>query len=114
LLAWRVTMIHQSRGCWRMLRMLACRKPMTARPLGELMAGLPPQASEADLFADLRHALGRAPRPLVVIDDDPTGVQTVHDTQVLLSWSNAELRAQMARAEDVFFVLTNSRSMPAS
>jgi uncharacterized protein YgbK (DUF1537 family) len=49
---------------------------------------------------------------LVAIDDDPTGVQTVHDTPVLLGWGEAELGGQMAQADDVFFVLTNSRSMP--
>jgi uncharacterized protein YgbK (DUF1537 family) len=84
------------------------------RSLADLTAELPPQALEVDLRADLHEALLRDARPLVVIDDDPTGVQTVHDTPVLLSWEEAELRAQMAQAENVFFVLTNSRSMPTS
>jgi len=51
-------------------------------------------------------------RPLVAIDDDPTGVQTVHDTPVLLTWGEAELRTQLGASDQVFFILTNSRSMP--
>lgn len=82
------------------------------RPLAELTAGLPPETPEADLFGALERAVRQGPRPLVVLDDDPTGVQTVHDTPVLLTWGEAELRTQMAAPDDVFFVLTNSRSMP--
>jgi uncharacterized protein YgbK (DUF1537 family) len=84
----------------------------TSRSLADLTAGLPAQADEADLFRELQQAVKRGPRPLVAIDDDPTGVQTVHDITVLLTWGERELREQMARSEDLFFVLTNSRSMP--
>ena len=52
------------------------------------------------------------PRPLVAIDDDPTGVQTVHDTAVLLTWGEDELRQELEGSRPVFFVLTNSRSVP--
>jgi uncharacterized protein YgbK (DUF1537 family) len=64
------------------------------------------------LFPRLQEAVRRGPRPLVAIDDDPTGVQTVHDTAVLLTWGEAELRTQLDDPRPVFFVLTNSRSMP--
>src|SRR5919204_6949780 len=80
--------------------------------LAELTAGLPPQPPEADLFGSLEQAVRQGARPLVAVDDDPTGVQTVHDTPVLLSWGEAELRAEMAESRELFFVLTNSRSMP--
>jgi uncharacterized protein YgbK (DUF1537 family) len=46
------------------------------------------------------------------MDDDPTGVQTVYDTTVLLTWGEDELRTELARSAPVFFVLTNSRSLP--
>lgn len=48
----------------------------------------------------------------MAIDDDPTGVQTVHDTPVLLTWRPDDLRRQMDRDNGLFFVLTNSRSQP--
>ena len=80
--------------------------------LAELLSGLPPEPDEAALFPGLQDAVRRGPRPLVAIDDDPTGVQTVHDTAVLLTWGDEELRAQLQDSRPVFFVLTNSRSVP--
>jgi len=80
--------------------------------LAELLAGLPPEPVEAELVDALQSAVARGARPLVAIDDDPTGVQTVHDVEVLLTWGEPELRAQLAQADDLFFVLTNSRSLP--
>jgi uncharacterized protein YgbK (DUF1537 family) len=80
--------------------------------LAELVRGLPAEPDEAALFPRLQEAVARGPRPLVAIDDDPTGVQTVHDTAVLLTWGDDELRAQLEDPRPVFFVLTNSRSMP--
>ncbi len=49
---------------------------------------------------------------LVVLDDDPTGTQTVHDVPVLTGWSTKELRAEFERGSNCFFILTNSRALP--
>lgn len=49
-------------------------------------------------------------RVLVVLDDDPTGTQTVHDVPVLTTWSVADLEREM-RQSPIFFVLTNSRGL---
>lgn len=84
----------------------------TPRPLAELLAGLPPEPAEAALLGDLQRAVRQAARPLIAVDDDPTGVQTVYDTPVLLTWGQSELQDQLARPDPVFFLLTNSRSMP--
>ncbi|UCG56332.1 MAG: hypothetical protein JSU70_15885 [Phycisphaerales bacterium] len=46
---------------------------------------------------------------LVVLDDDPTGCQTVHDVQVLTSWES-EILKKAVEENDFFFVLTNSRA----
>ena len=46
---------------------------------------------------------------LVVLDDDPTGCQTVHGIKVLTSWTRQILQ-RASRANDCFFVLTNSRA----
>jgi uncharacterized protein YgbK (DUF1537 family) len=86
----------------------------SSRALADLLAGLPPEASEVELLPELQRAVGAGPRPLVAIDDDPTGVQTVHDTSVLLTWGEPELSSALAAPEPVFFVLTNSRSMPTA
>ena len=47
---------------------------------------------------------------LVVLDDDPTGVQTVHDVYVYTDWSMESIRAGFAGEAPLFFILTNSRS----
>ena len=48
---------------------------------------------------------------LVVLDDDPTGSQTVHGVPLLSEWSVAALADEL-RNSDCFYVLTNSRSLP--
>ncbi len=53
-------------------------------------------------------------RTLVVLDDDPTGTQTVYDLPVLTSWSVDTLATEFKRKTPVFFILTNSRSVPES
>ena len=49
---------------------------------------------------------------VMVLDDDPTGVQTVHDIPVVTDWREATLENAM-REGRMFFVLTNSRSFSA-
>lgn len=51
-------------------------------------------------------------RPIVVLDDDPTGTQTVHGVTVVTDWSCRTLRAVMAERPRAFYILTNSRSYP--
>lgn len=48
-------------------------------------------------------------RKIIVLDDDPTGVQTVHDIHVYTDWSKESLRLGFAEENKLFFVLTNSR-----
>jgi uncharacterized protein YgbK (DUF1537 family) len=47
---------------------------------------------------------------LLVLDDDPTGTQSVHGVPVLTEWSSEVLAGALRDASTVF-VLTNSRSM---
>ncbi|MEM7514496.1 MAG: four-carbon acid sugar kinase family protein, partial [Bacteroidota bacterium] len=46
---------------------------------------------------------------IVVLDDDPTGTQTVHDVLLLTKWKDEQL--QKALEEPIFYLLTNSRSL---
>jgi uncharacterized protein YgbK (DUF1537 family) len=50
-------------------------------------------------------------RRLVVLDDDPTGTQTVADVPVLTTWGTKDLRWALGQDAPGFFVLTNSRSL---
>ena len=49
---------------------------------------------------------------LIVIDDDPTGSQTVHSCLLLLSWRVDTLVAGLQHPANVFFILANTRALP--
>lgn len=50
-------------------------------------------------------------RKMVVLDDDPTGIQTVHDCLLITHWSEAEVEHAMQDPRWFFYVLTNTRAM---
>lgn len=50
---------------------------------------------------------------IVVLDDDPTGVQTVHDVSVYTDWEEETIREGFLEKNPMFFILTNSRSFSA-
>jgi len=51
---------------------------------------------------------------IIVLDDDPTGSQTVHSCLLLTRWDVATLREAMLDPAPLFFVLTNTRGMDAN
>ncbi|MEO0707317.1 MAG: four-carbon acid sugar kinase family protein [Cyanobacteria bacterium J06649_5] len=53
----------------------------------------------------------REPPKIIVLDDDPTGSQTVHSCLLLLKWDVETLRLGLLDASPIFFVLTNTRSL---
>jgi len=50
---------------------------------------------------------------IIVLDDDPTGSQTVHSCLLLTRWDKDTLREAIMDASPLFFVLTNTRGMAA-
>ena len=48
---------------------------------------------------------------IVVIDDDPTGSQTVHSCPLLLRWDEAALRQGLRHPSPLLFVLANTRAL---
>jgi uncharacterized protein YgbK (DUF1537 family) len=50
---------------------------------------------------------------IVVLDDDPTGSQTVHSCLLLTRWDVSTLKTALADAAPLFFILTNTRGMDA-
>src|SRR5947207_2121450 len=82
--------------------------------LTELLANLPPEPDEASLFAEIEQEVARSKRKLVVIDDDPTGTQTVHDIELFTTWNRQMLAEALQTEPRLFYLLTNSRSMPES
>ena len=55
-------------------------------------------------------AVGRPDRVTVILDDDPTGIQTVHDIAVYMVWDPDTL-VQAFRDERAFFIQHNSRAL---
>ena len=68
-----------------------------------------PQVDEEKLNAVLAAEAAASNRKIIVLDDDPTGVQTVHDIYVYTDWTTESLRKGFAAPEKLFFILTNSR-----
>ena len=54
----------------------------------------------------------RPPFKIVVIDDDPTGSQTVHSCPLLLTWDVDCLRRGLRHPSQLLFVLANTRALP--
>lgn len=67
----------------------------------------------ADLIPQIQSLLRETGQKVFVLDDDPTGTQTVHDTIVLTEWSLESLQREMEAAEAVCYIMTNSRSVTA-
>jgi uncharacterized protein YgbK (DUF1537 family) len=76
----------------------------------DLLHDLPPEWPE-DLLPIIREQVGASKRKVVVMDDDPTGTQTVHNTPVLTEWSVEALQAELQSDFPAFYILTNSRSL---
>lgn len=48
---------------------------------------------------------------IIVLDDDPTGSQTVHSCLLLMRWDVDTLRQSLRDESPIFFVLTNTRAL---
>ncbi|MGZ8995835.1 MAG: four-carbon acid sugar kinase family protein [Rhodospirillales bacterium] len=77
--------------------------------LQDLLKGAPPPLPVTP--ADVRRARGDQARQFVVLDDDPTGTQSVAELPVLNSWSAADLEWALATGAAAVYVMTNSRSL---
>ena len=85
---------------------------MSRVPKSTILDALPPVRS-GDLLPEIRSQVERSGHKVVVLDDDPTGTQTVHDVPVLTTWSVDVLSTELVNAAPAFYVLTNSRSLPS-
>jgi uncharacterized protein YgbK (DUF1537 family) len=79
----------------------------------ELFASLPAPWPE-DLLPRLRAGVTKSRRKIVVLDDDPTGTQTVYDVPVLTTWQPEELARELVNDLPDFYLLTNTRAFPAA
>lgn len=70
-----------------------------------LLTTLPPESTRPGQPAQAK---------VVVLDDDPTGTQTVHGIPVLTEWSVATLEAELRDPAPCFYILTNTRAFPVA
>ncbi len=59
----------------------------------------------------IKEAVEQSNLKIVVLDDDPTGVQTVHGISVFTDWSEASIEAGFLEQNKLFYLLTNSRGL---
>jgi len=69
-----------------------------------------PKVDEAYVDLLLNKGLNLLNRKIVVLDDDPTGVQTVHNVYVYTDWKEESIIRGFTEENSLFFILTNSRS----
>ena len=82
-------------------------QPMT---ITELLENLPLEGEE-DLIPKIHQQLEDSGKTLVILDDDPTGTQTVFDVPVLTSLDPVDVEAALDEEPPVLFILTNSRAL---
>ena len=77
--------------------------------LADTLDRLPPH--RGNIRGRLKNDLAALRRKVVVLDDDPTGVQTVNGVYVYTRWDAGTLTEAFLAPEQMFFVLTNSRGL---
>ncbi|MEM6376890.1 MAG: four-carbon acid sugar kinase family protein [Bacteroidota bacterium] len=76
----------------------------------QLFASLPPIQSDM-ANPSMSNLFNQKIDTIIVLDDDPTGTQTVDGVPVLTSWSKDILVQEFKKRTPVFYLLTNSRSL---
>lgn len=71
-----------------------------------------PEPDYITIHSKLEQQLTKSDRVIVVLDDDPTGIQTVYGVPVYTDWEPETIRAAAAN-DKMFFILTNTRAMSA-
>ncbi|MGH2544860.1 MAG: four-carbon acid sugar kinase family protein, partial [Ardenticatenaceae bacterium] len=81
--------------------------------LADTLDSLPPEWPDDPLPA-IQSAIRETRQKVAVLDDDPTGAQTVHDLPELTDWSVEMLVEELQNDLPTFYILTNARAMPVS
>lgn len=68
-----------------------------------------PSLDEKALDNLLQNEIAANPAKIIVLDDDPTGVQTVHGISVYTDWTKDSIRSGFDEPGKLFYILTNSR-----
>lgn len=77
----------------------------------QFLRALPPALSPESVRDEWQAALSKLPPKIIVLDDDPTGTQTVYDVPVYTAWDKETLCAALLDESRVVYILTNSRAL---
>ncbi|QCJ44736.1 hydroxyacid dehydrogenase [Bacillus sp. S3] len=75
-----------------------------------LLESLPSPLRHENIRQQIKEVNTQQKRKMIVLDDDPTGSQTVHNLFVLTSWDKEILRKAFNDSHFMFYILTNTRS----
>lgn len=78
----------------------------------ELLSNLPPEFSK-DLVPEIHNLLTESKKTIVVLDDSPTGTQSVFDVPVITDLDPTTIRDAIDEAPPILFLLTNSHTLTA-
>lgn len=78
-------------------------------PKSQIFNSLPGEWNH-DFRAAIRRHIEADCIKVVVLDDDPTGTQTIHGLTVLTEWSVESLAIELKDSPKAFYILTNTRS----
>jgi len=76
-----------------------------------LKKNLLPPISNNEINRQWLSSVKKIARKIIVLDDDPTGIQTVHSIPVYTSWDLDTLRKVMKDKYKAIYILTNSRAL---
>lgn len=81
-----------------------------SKSLKHILSNLPSEDTH-DYRSENRALFSKLDKTCIVIDDDPTGNQTVYGIPLLTEWSMDVFIKEFIEGTPVFYVLTNSRSL---
>ncbi|EOL45284.1 four-carbon acid sugar kinase family protein [Enterococcus phoeniculicola] len=82
---------------------------MSRVKVADVFNQIPQKPDESVVDMQLKTELNKLEKKIIVLDDDPTGVQTVHDISVYTDWETDSIRKGFLEENSMFFILTNSR-----
>jgi uncharacterized protein YgbK (DUF1537 family) len=82
------------------------------RPAPQWWGSEPPDLgfTKQQTFANIHKDMSNQPQ-IIVLDDDPTGSQTVHSCLLLTQWDVPTLIQGLQDQSNIFFILTNTRAL---
>jgi uncharacterized protein YgbK (DUF1537 family) len=80
-------------------------------PAFDLGTPLPPEPDVTALLSEIRDSVDDPSSRVLVLDDDPTGVQTMQNIEILTTWEPDLIDRTLREQPRLLYLLTNSRAL---